>query len=132
MTDAPPAAQTPSATSARASSRTAPVTGDAPADTTAPSEDSITRTFSQSVVISGIRCVLAYVIFPWVLPLLGVARGVGPWIGITVGVVAIGFNIASIRRFWIADHRWKWPITVINLSVIGLLLALLVQDLGSL
>lgn len=130
MTDAPPAAQDPVAPASAAPSAATPLTGD-PA-TEAASEESVTRTFSQSVVISGIRCVLAYVIFPWVLPLLGVAKGVGPWIGITVGVVAIGFNIASIRRFWIADHRWKWPITVINLSVIGLLVALLVVDIGNL
>ena len=127
MTEAPPAAeaQTTSASAGAADSTEAPAVG-------VDGEDSITRTFSQSVVISGIRCVLAYVIFPWVLPALGWASGVGPWIGLVVGVVAIGFNIASIRRFWIADHRWKWPITVINLSVIGLLLALLVQDLGNL
>ena len=100
--------------------------------TDAAGEESATRVFSQSVLISGIRCVLAYVVFPWVLPALGIAGGVGPWIGLIVGVVAIGFNIATIRRFWAADHRWKWPITVINCSVIGLLVALFVTDLGSL
>jgi hypothetical protein len=126
MTDTPLAPDLRSGTGA---GRPAP---GAPSEADAQSEESITRTFSQSVVISGIRCVLAYVIFPWVLPALGVASGVGPWIGITVGVVAIGFNVASIRRFWRADHRWKWPITVINLSVIGLLLILLVEDVASL
>ena len=95
-------------------------------------QDSATRIFSQSVLISGIRCMLAYVVFPWVLPALGIAGGVGPWIGVVIGVVAIGFNVASIRRFWRADHRWKWPISVINCSVIGMLLVLLVMDLGSL
>ncbi|MCP4435316.1 MAG: hypothetical protein GY812_07455 [Actinomycetia bacterium] len=110
----------------------APAAGQTAEAQEAASEETATRVFSQSVVISGIRCVLAYVIFPWVLPALGVAGGVGPWIGIVIGVVAISFNIASIRRFWIADHRWKWPITVINLSVIGLLLALLVIDFGNL
>jgi hypothetical protein len=112
-----------------------PLVGDSAAECPVPrvgSDDSATRVFSQSVLISGIRCVLAYVIFPWVLPLLGVAGGVGPFIGLVVSVVAIGFNVASIRRFWVADHRWKWPITVINCSVIGLLLYLLISDLGSL
>ncbi len=109
--------------------------GDSAAECPVPrvgSQDGATRVFSQSVLISGVRCVLAYVIFPWVLPLLGVAKGVGPWIGVTVGVVAIGFNVASIRRFWAADHRWKWPITIMNCSVIGLLLFLLVTDLAAL
>jgi hypothetical protein len=95
-------------------------------------QDSAPRIFSQSVVISGIRCLLAYIVFPWVLPALGVAGGVGPWIGIAIGVVAIGFNVASIRRFWRADHRWKWPISIINGTVIGMLLVLLAMDISSL
>jgi len=95
-------------------------------------DDEATRVFSRSVVISGIRCTLAYVVFPWILPLLHVSDRVGPWIGLVIGVVAVGFNIASIRRFWVADHRWKWPITVLNVSVIVLLAILFVQDLRSL
>ena len=30
--------------------------------------DSSTRMFSKSMVISGIRCMLSYVVFPWLLP----------------------------------------------------------------
>ena len=58
MTEAPPAAeaQTTSASAGVADSTEAPAVG-------VDGEESITRTFSQSVVISGIRCVLAYVIF---------------------------------------------------------------------
>ncbi len=98
----------------------------------APQTDPAARAFSISILISGIRCVLTYVIFPWVLPLLGFAGGVGPAVGLAVGTIAIGFNIASIRRFWVADHRWKWPITVLNGSVIVLLLILLGLDLAEL
>ena len=68
-------------------------------------------------------------LFPWILPLIGVTATVGPWLGIVIGVVAIGFNIASIRRFWISRHRWRWGITALNLSVIALLTVLLVDDL---
>lgn len=86
--------------------------------------------FSKSVVISGIRCTLAYVIFPWVLPLLNIGDGVGPWIGLVIGAVAIGFNIASIRRFWASGHRWKWGITVLNVTVIIMLLVLAAEDIS--
>lgn len=101
---------------------------------TAPNQatDPATRVFSRSVVISGIRCTLAYVVLPWLLPLLGVASGVGPVIGIVVGVVAIAFNIASIRRFWISDHRYKWWISAINVTVIAMLLVLLGLDIAAL
>lgn len=103
--------------------------GSAATDTTV-DQDSAARMFSTSVLISGIRCVLAYVVFPWILPIFGLTRWLGPWIGITISVVAIGFNIASIRRFWRADHQWKWAISAINVSVIGLLSVLLVMDLS--
>lgn len=94
--------------------------------------DPTTRAFSLSMLISGIRCVLTYVIFPWVLPLLGIAGGVGPAIGLIVGTIAIAFNLFSIRRFWASDHRWKWHITVLNTGVIILLVVLIGLDLADL
>ena len=94
--------------------------------------DTPERTFSLSIVVSAIRCTLTYVIFPWVLPLLGVAGGVGPGIGLVIGTIAIVANIASIRRFWAADHRWKVPITVLNGGIIILLTILVVIDLNDL
>ena len=94
-------------------------------------ESDPTSTFSLSVVVSGIRCLLAYVVFPWLLPLFGVAKGTGPAIGLAVGVVAIGFNLASIRRFWVSRHRWRWAITALNGTIIVLLTVLLVLDLNA-
>ncbi len=94
--------------------------------------DPATRIFSRSIVISGTRCLLAYVVFPWILPLLGVAKGVGPIIGIVISVVAIGFNIASIRRFWISGHRYRYVIVALNCSVIVLLTILLWVDVRDL
>ncbi|WP_436795005.1 hypothetical protein [Actinospongicola halichondriae] len=93
------------------------------------SADDANRAFSTSILISAVRCTLAYVVFPWMLPLFGLAGGVGPGIGLAVGVIAIGFNIASIRRFHRSDHRWKWPITALNCTVIVLLTVLAVIDL---
>ena len=92
----------------------------------------VTGLFSRSVLISGIRCSLAYVVFPWLLPLAGLSDRTGPAIGLVIGVVAIGFNIASIHRFHSADHRWKWPITALNATVITLLVVLAVEDIAGL
>lgn len=94
--------------------------------------ESATRVFSTSILISAVRCTLAYVVFPWVLPALGLAGGVGPGIGLAVGLVAIGFNLASIRRFHRSDHAWKWPITALNSLVIVLLGILAVIDVTEL
>ena len=94
--------------------------------------DTATRTFSTSMVISGVRCLLAYVVFPWLLPLLGVTGGVGPGVGLAIGTVAIGFNVWSIVRFWRFGHRLKWIVVPINITVILLLLILLGFDVADL
>ncbi|MDH3705118.1 MAG: hypothetical protein OES57_03585 [Acidimicrobiia bacterium] len=103
-----------------------------PAGTGPDHDEEAQRVFSQSILISGIRCTLTYVVFPFVAPIIGVASGVTSAIGIVVGVVAIVFNVLSIRRFWKADHRWKWPMSILNASVIVLLLILFVIDFNTL
>lgn len=97
-----------------------------------PTEAQATRAFSLSVAASAIRCTLTYIVFPWLLPAIGVASGTGPVIGIPVALVAIGFNLASIRRFWRADHGWKWPISALNVAVVALLVVLIATDVTSL
>lgn len=94
--------------------------------------DPATKAFSTSILISATRCMLTYVVFPWLLPLIGIAGGVGPAIGITVGVIAIVFNVLSIRRFWKADHRWKWQMSTLNSVVIVMLLVLIALDIADL
>jgi hypothetical protein len=84
--------------------------------------------FQKSMVISGIRCTLTYVVFPFVLPLLGLAAGVGPIVGIVIGTVAIVCDVFTIRRFFAVDHKWRWRFSAIALSVVVLLFVLLVED----
>ena len=90
------------------------------------------RTFSVSMVVSGVRCGLTYVILPFLAPLVGVGSGVGPGIGLPLGTVAIAANVLSIRRFWSGNRRWKVPMAVINVSVIALLFVLVAGDLSEL
>ena len=90
------------------------------------------RRFSQSMAVSGARCLLTYLVLPFLLPVLGVADSVGPAISVPIGLVAIVFNGLSIRRFWRADHRLKWPVSTVNVLVIGFLCYLTVSDLAEL
>lgn len=90
------------------------------------------RAFSTSVIVSGVRCLLTYVVLPFMAPVIGFASGAGPVIGIVIGVVAIAANVVSIRRFWAAKHRWRWGYTVVSASIIVLLLVLLVVDVAAL
>ena len=84
--------------------------------------------FQKSMMISALRCTLTYVILPFVVPAVGFAKGVGPVIGITIGVVAMVCDVFAIRRFFAVDHRWRWHFTVVVLCVMTLLTVLLVQD----
>ena len=92
-------------------------------------EDELRRGFSQSILVSAVRCTFTYLLIPFLGPILGIAAGVGPWIGIPVGVVAVVFNVRSMRRFWAADHRFRWHYTVVGGLVIALLAVLMVRDL---
>jgi len=85
--------------------------------------------FQRSMLISAIRCTLTYVVFPFVVPAVGFATGVGPILGIIIGVVAMTCDVFTIRRFFAVDHKWRWHFSAVALSVIGLLSVLLVQDI---
>lgn len=112
--------------------RGATATPEADAGQTVADQEAAQRGFSRSVVISGIRCTLTYIILPFIAPFIGLAPNVGPVIGLVVGTVAIAANLFSIRRFWRADHRWKIQATVLHCAVLLLLTILMVLDIGDL
>jgi hypothetical protein len=97
-----------------------------------PNRISTERAFSISMVISGLRCTLTYVILPFAIPVLGLAPGVGPTLGLALGSVAIVANVVSLRRFWRSGHRLRKPMTVVHVGVIVLLVILIVLDLREL
>jgi ABC-type iron transport system FetAB permease component len=84
--------------------------------------------FQKSLLVSTARCLLMYIIFPFVLPAVGIARGVGPWVGLVIGVLAIISIVFSIRRFWRADHSKRWHYTIFGSAIIGFLIYLAVKD----
>ena len=86
-------------------------------------------TFQKSMLISATRCTLTYVVFPFVLPAVGFATGVGPILGVIIGVLAITCDVFTIRRFFAVDHKYRWHFSTVALAVIGLLSVLLVQDI---
>ena len=104
----------------------------APAPAPPSDQNEAARLFSLSIVISGTRCLLTYIVFPWVLPLLGIAGGVGPAVGVVVGVVAIFFNLLSIRRWRGSQSSARVPLMTLNSVVIVFLLVLVAIDVSQL
>lgn len=92
-------------------------------------ESDAQRAFSRSVLISAVRCLLTYVFLPFVAPALGLATNVGPGLGLVIGAAALTSNVISIRRFWRANHRYRWHFTVVSLSVMVLVSILVIEDI---
>ncbi len=69
------------------------------------------RGFRVSLVVSGIRCLISYLLVPILVPVVSFAGVVAAPIGIALCVIAGVNGVASVRRFWIADHRAKWMYT---------------------
>ena len=93
-----------------------------------PESDKAVSGFRRSMLISTIRCTLTYLVFPFVLPALGLVTETGLLIGIVIGTLAIACDIFAIRRFFVAEHKWRWHFSTVALSVVALLAVLLVQD----
>jgi hypothetical protein len=86
------------------------------------------RMFSTGILLSALRCLLTYVFLPILAPLLGVAAGVGPVVGLPLAVVALGFDVVGMRRFFVANHRSRWAMAAVYLAVMALVVALMVID----
>jgi hypothetical protein len=90
------------------------------------------QAFSRSVWISAARCLLTYIILPILGPIVGFSGRVGPVLGLAVGAVSMVAIVAAIRRFFAADHRWRWRYTAIGGSIFVLLVVQAVIDIADL
>ena len=45
-----------------------------------------------------------------------------------IGVVAMTCDVFTIRRFFVADHKYRWPISMLAFSIMTLLGYLLIDD----
>jgi hypothetical protein len=89
------------------------------------------KAFQTSILVATARCLLMYVFFPFILPAIGVASGVGPWVGLVISIVAIIAITMSIRRFWRADHSKRWHYTVLGTAVMGFMVYSIVRDVST-
>lgn len=90
------------------------------------------QAFSRSVWISATRCLLTYIILPILGPIVGLTGNVGPVLGLSVGAVSMVAIVASIRRFFAADHRWRWRYTALGGGILVLLAVQAVLDIAEL
>jgi len=87
------------------------------------------RAFGLSLAFSGVRCILQYVIFPFVLPLIGIAGEFSVYISIVINLVAMLALIYSARRFWIIDYKYKRQYLFVAVAAFVILCVFLALDI---
>lgn len=87
------------------------------------------RAFRISVVVSGIRCAITYVLVPILVPLLSLAGWVAAPVGIALCVVAVVNGTVAVRRFWAGDHPRRWMYTGFMGVVFAILAIALVTEI---
>jgi hypothetical protein len=96
------------------------------------SGEEVHNIFSASMALSGTRCLLSYIVLPLLTPWLGALPFVGPAIGIPVGILALVFDVRAMRRFFQADHRWRWLAAAVYLAVMAMVASLVFRDISHL
>lgn len=83
----------------------------------------------RSVVISGVRCTITYLLVPILVPVFSFMGAFAAPLSITLCLYAMGNGVVSVRRFWMADHRAKWKYTGFIGVVFGLLVVAIAMDM---
>jgi hypothetical protein len=67
-----------------------------------------------------------------VVPWLGALPRVGPAIGLPLGALALVFDVRAVRRFFQAEHQWRWAAAALYLAVMAMVSGLMAVDLSRL
>ncbi|WP_232299661.1 hypothetical protein [Leucobacter komagatae] len=88
------------------------------------------RNFRVAIIVSGVRCIITYLLIPILVPIVGFAGVVAAPLGIALCLVAGVNGVVSVRRFWISDYRGKWMYTWFILFVFLVLAISIVADVA--
>lgn len=88
--------------------------------------------FQKSIAVSATRCLITYIVLPLLRPVLDLSGGVGPALGLTVGAVSMVAIVVAMRRFFAADHKWRWHYSAIGAAIFVLLTVQAVVDVRAL
>lgn len=79
--------------------------------------------FGGSIAISGLRCLVTYVLVPLLAPSLGLSGAVGPVVGLVLSAVSTLAIVIATRRFFAAEHRWRWAYATVGATIVVFLVA---------
>ncbi|MFQ3646242.1 MAG: hypothetical protein SNJ54_07250 [Anaerolineae bacterium] len=88
------------------------------------------RLFGFSLLFSGVRCILQYAIFPFVLPLIGIASSAALPITLTINIIAIVSIVASLRRFWRIRYARRFEYLAVAVVALIIMTAFIVMEVS--
>lgn len=99
------------------------------ADLTASQTRRAENALTLSLMFSGLRCILQYVLLPFLLPIVGVAANAAIPILLLINLIAMASIFFSLRRFWTIGYKHRWSYLAVALTALTLLLAFTLHDL---
>ena len=85
-----------------------------------------------SLLFSGVRCILQYVVLPFFLPIFGVAADATVPILLLINLIAMVSIFLSLRRFWTIGYKHRWHYLMVAIAALTLLIAFTVYDISKL
>lgn len=85
--------------------------------------------FGRSIAISAVRCLVTYVFLPLLAPIVDLTGAFGPILGLLLGAVSAVAIVFSMRRFFAADHKYRWYYSGVGAAILVALAVAAVFDL---
>lgn len=87
-----------------------------------------TPPFGTPLLVSALRCIVRYVLLPFVLPLIGIATGVAFGVGLALDVVAAVSIVTTLRQLWRLQHPRRWQYLPMAAALVATFVFFLVSD----
>lgn len=110
--------------------RSATVTAGSEASTPLPAPAQ--RALNYALLLSALRCTMQYVMLPFVLPWIGVAATIPPWVTLALGALALGSLARNVRYLWRVRHARRWSYLVLASIMAAALLVFVTVDVRAL
>ncbi len=88
------------------------------------------RIMGSYLVFVAIRCTLQYVVFPFVLPFLGLGGSFSAIISLVLEVFALGMMAYNVWQLW--DTSWRWRYLALSAMMSTIVVIFIVLDVRAL
>jgi len=95
-------------------------------------ESEAQRAFRFSLIFTGVRCILQYIVLPFILPVIGIAADTALPLLLLINVFAFISMLFSVRRFWQINYQYKWQYLLMALVILAALTAFIALDISRL